>query len=526
MRLIKLTMVESAGHAECPIRPYEMNYKKHYVDDIARVTEEGHRLTPVRLAKVASGILAPSSDTLLTSHIDGGWDQKRIMFAMVVEIASREVSREYVYIVGHTDHSDFSNIGTRVKFDPRMRMYFNSITRIDFQDAIRGRSHVWQPKIQTHDQILNRSSVMGGRKRGSNGERAVSLRPADLFRRKEAEVGFGGMLDEGSLTGGNTNLVGAFMQQLRSSTLENNDPATFLARGLSAYARANADPDGAYIGDADLGDVIAGATDRVDENVLDQDPYIEELRIDTNILEDGYVTFGDLMRMNPDFDEDRQLPFQDLRGRKNYYDPEQQAGWRGSDPNTIAAVIIANSLPSYMINAMYSKMDDLIIRSHARMGQEKVISGKTFPFVDGLSVRATMTYFEDMVESVLLPMLTNNGAFEVNARINCNIDQDIEIWLTIDDGEESFHVFPAFAGALMAPTLSNNLDAVSLLSKSLVDLSGAIVNRAYKDSPNSSDTGVVSLSTDVQGSRAERDRRDDRDSRSRDRGHGRETSDW
>jgi len=130
-----------------------------------------------------------------------------------------------------------------------------------------------------------------------------------------------------------------------------------------------------------------------------------------------------------------------------------------------------------------------------------------------------MPYFEDMIENVLLPMLTKGGLFEINARINVNIDQDIEIWLTIDDGEESFHCYPAFAGALQAPTLSNNLDAVSLLSKSIVDLSAAVANRSYRESPNSARTPAVSLSADIGQALDERDGRNDR-GRDRDSGRG------
>lgn len=517
MRLLKLSMVETDGAMDGVIRTFDTDFKQSDIDRVVSLTDDGRNITADRLAQAISAgdrMIVPTSDYKIASKIDNGWDEKRIMFAMVVEVLVSRNSSQYEYIVGYTDKSDYSNISGRAKFDPDMKLYFNSITRVHMTGGVyRGGSTIWQPSIKAHDQILNRSAINGNRRRTE--ATPASLRPTDLFNRKGSESAFGSHLRASGSVGQNT--TGSMSSQLRASTRENNDPARFLTRALTAYSRASSSNGLGDMGRDDDDTLMASASDAAPENILDVDPYLEELRRDTGILESGYITFGELMEMNPDFDEDEQLPFTPFDVRKNTINLTDATPWNADTPEGIAAYMISTSLPALMIHAMYSKVDNLMLNTRARMGEPQVLCGRPTPFIPNLDASSSIDWFESSIEHGLLRQLTCNGMFDIDATIDANIDQDIEIWISIDGGPEQYFAFAAHADSLVAPTMTDNIATVDLLADEIVKLASKVTTARDDSHPSHvSENRGIDLSGDMSSAREDRDRRRRREEPRRD----------
>lgn len=506
MRLIKLTMIETPGMDGQVIRPYTTKLKKEHTDLFAKVTDQGRRISADRLSKVTPNIFGPSTRHKHQSHIDGGWGEKRIMFAMVVEMASRTRSKTFNYIVGYTDHSDATTTGRKVKFDPNMRLYFNTVTQIHMiQSEWRG-DQIWQPRMQRHDQILNRSGLLGNNRNTGRGDnRPVTSRPQDLFRRGSSEKSFGSFLND---DGNTTNLSGVFSTQLRASNRQNNSPTSILTRSLKALAGSTSNPNDAYVGDGDDDETLENALDKVEETLLPDDPLMDILKKQSNIMQSGYITFGELMDFNKDFDEDRHLGFKPYKSRRD--DFGTNADFNEDTNETIAASIIANSLPTILIGSMYSKVDNLVLRSNPRPGDPVVESAFPSPYVDGMDIDASWNYFEDQITHVMMNEVSNGGIFDVIATIDANIDEYINISIRIDGGEEARYSFPTFADGLMAPTMDNSLKSLGLLSKGVIDLAGGLADARLSASPNHSNKSDILLSSDLRDGRKPDDRRDNR----------------
>lgn len=509
MRLLKLTFVETKDIPDGVIRSYEADFKQRHVDEFVSATDTGHRLTAAKLARVTSDFLTPSTDRRISSSIEGGWDSNRLMFAMVVEVASEDRYNTYEYIVGFTDHAGYSTLsGKNVKFAEDMKMYFNSITRVHLCESEYRDNRVWQPRIQAHDQILHRSAL--GDKTASR--RAATLRPTDLFTRAGSETGFGSLIRKHRDSGVTVrNTTGGFVTPLKANDRQNNCPVLHLGRSISSYIKSASDPSGTYIGDYDQDEVVKKAGDLVDENILEEDPYLEEIKKDHNILRSGYITYGELLDDNPDFDESR-VPFAPLKTRKNWRASENYASWNSDSTETIAATIIAHSIPVFMLQAMYSKVDNLIINTRARIGEDKVIAAFPTPFVEGMTVKSNLTYFESQIEDVLLPCVTKNGLFDIEAKIKANIDGEMEIWISVDDDEEKYFIFPAFADSMLSPTLVDDVQSVDKLSNSIVRLSEGLTAKKADDSPNHTRSPGIVLNADrpLSVEREESRRRDSR----------------
>lgn len=491
MRVLKLTFVETDGAVDGCIRTYDADIKERVVDDILNATDDGGRISPMRLASVARGIVSPTGRAL-DSHIDHGWSERRLMFAMVVEVSTGRISKEYEYIVGYTDHSEYSQIDNRhTRFDPNMKLYFNSITRVKMTESESRGGTVWQPRINSHDQVLLRDAITGPNR--SRSKTPSLLRPIDVFRRADTENNFTGTLGNNI-----SNMTGSFNSRLAANSRLNNSPTPYLERLMKAAVTAATNPSGAYIGDNTDEDIVASAVDSpsVNENLLDADPYLEEMKRSSNILRSGYVTWEELIEMNPDLEEGDHVLLRPLKLRKNLPNLDSAVRWRSDEPEAIAASIIAQSLPSLMIQSMYSRVDNLILNSRARYAEDKVLFANAWPFLPGLDVRSSQLYFEQMVEEVVLRDVTKNGLFDIDATINANIDQDIEIWISLDGGEEMYFVFPAYADSLLSPVIADNMDAVETLSDKLVGLTLDVGKRRNRRISSHTDSPGIVLSSD------------------------------
>lgn len=514
MELIKLTMLQMNGMLDQYTQPHSMDLRKHVIDDIARVTDNGSNINAFRLAKHATGLLVPDTTKRrnVRVHAPNGWETDRLAFSMVVAINNRSRTKTYLYIVGTTDMDGSSGTDSRIRFDSKMRLYFNNVTKIHMNESSLKGNSVWVPRIQAHDQILNRDSLMGfdGRNVGFR-ERPVSLRPTDLFRRRTGAVSFAKSVNDDNVN----NMCGAFTSQLKASSRINNSTSYYMHRNLSSYIASASEPERAHYHDDGNVDTLDLAHNRVEETDLEIDPYFEELKDQTRILDDGYITYGELLKLNPDYDWDKLAFGRRKSGRR--LDLSNQAGWKGTDNETLAARIICQSLPGIMINSMYSELEDMVLKSHVRPGQNHVEVAMIWPYVDGISVKANFPYFEGACNDVLIHEATCGGRFEIEARINANIDTLIKIHIRVDGGPEAYFEFPACMDAGQAPTMETDHRSFDALAKGVVGLAAELSARRLRDDPNTASEPVILTSSERRrdGERSER-RSDQRDGRSRD----------
>jgi hypothetical protein len=526
VELIKLVFTQLAPQLDIPITPHALDLRKHMVDEFAKATNEGTNVSPFRLAKTAAGLFVPNTarERRIKSHVANGWDADRLAFAMVIAVNNRNHSKTYHYIVGTTDEDMHAGTDSKIVFDKKMKLYFDKVTRVHMNESRHRDRNVWVPKIQAHDQILNRASLTGyDRDNIGLRDRPVSLRPTDIFRRRTGATQFAKHFSGDENV---TNMCGAFTSQLKASTLDNNSTSMYLSRTLSAYMASAADPEQAHHYDEGQHDTLNHAHDRVEENDLELDPWIEQMKEQYRILDDGYITFGQLQRMNPDYDWDKIIFGRTGRGGRGI-SLANQAGWNGTDNETVAARIIAQSLPNLMIQSMYNEVEHLVLDSTVRSGQNEVEISKVWPFVDGISTQGSWPYFESACSNILLREATCGGRFQVTARIDANLDRLIKIWIRIDHGEEAYFEFPACMSGAVAPTLETDNKAFDSLAKGIVGLAAELSARRLDAMPTHTDSPKISLSSDMRSARDDRTR--DRDDRSDDRRSDRRTRsqrDW
>lgn len=468
MEIVKLTFIETPGMNDHYIRSYDTDLKNGMIDDALRQVSGSKTYGLTTIGRIASNMVRPMGHAG-RAHIEGGWGRQRLRFAMLVEIEGGRYHKSHHYLTGYTDEAAFTqNRNGEMTISLDMRMYFNSVTEVSLIMSSRDGLPTHRPRVGAHDQILSKRTFETSR------STPALMRPSDLFRRRvNGDIG---ELSARRMGVQNTtrNLVGSFSQPLMMSTRRNNSPTSYLQRSVDNYMRSSeAMPDepGGY--DSNEDDILDETVDRLRENIITSNAFFNEhFGEETNYFRQGYVTYGELLRLCPDFDENELVGVRPLRERD--VPKFNISGSNKSDtPENMAREILRGAIPAIMLECMYSRVENVIIDTGAMYEEDRVIPTVAMPFVDGLDTRSTDQLFIDRILTTVVPDISRNGAFQVQADITCDIDGHIEMYISVDGEPEEYYADAVYADALGTSVLSDSLDNLDRISDDILTVCGS-----------------------------------------------------
>lgn len=168
------------------------------------------------MAGTVASIIRPDSTVGPTAIIDGGWNQDRGRYVMIFRNELPGGAIEDHYVTGYTSHMGAISVasGMRMAFDPQMRFYIDNLTVMRYMPHGGGMAGA----IRESSQVLFQPFVAGM----DVTSQAQSARPVDLF----TTLG-------GNYLPGDTR--GTFINGVKMSSLENNNPAHFMAYPSSRF---------------------------------------------------------------------------------------------------------------------------------------------------------------------------------------------------------------------------------------------------------------------------------------------------
>lgn len=491
MDILKIVMFETNGAADIPSRPYELDLREGVsgvITELDELTNGGRHINGATISRLASGILVPSTNARHTNIVNG-WGERRIIFAMVVAVETLDNYSDIRYISGYTDHADYV-IDDRgyVLFPSDMRLYFNSVTKITLNEIpSRGRGgRVIRPTIKDNNLMLRKDSIVNPNARRRPGDNPSLLRPSDLLSRQASNNHVNRMLRniDSPIS---INTIGKFNTSTLMSRRANNNSSEHMSHTLSKYIEARSlgeDASSGFITDHDDDDnYMSSASALAREDIFSHDVLYDQLKSMTDIVDSGYVEWGELKRLAPDFDEHRDLPFTTWkaqikasnRSRRDAFSDDKKystgvakysegASFYDTSVESMCALMIAQAIPAVLVNAMYSSVEGLVLNSHPQHGEPHVHMSMAMPFMDGIPIDNGYNYLKSYLTNVVLPNVSKNGALHVEAMVNANIDKDIEVWITIDGGPEEYYPYPVWAESLISPVVTDDerdLEAIS-----------------------------------------------------------------
>lgn len=471
MELIDIVFRERSGFRDMQLRPFHADATQDLIRQLNDDTSGGADLTPSALSRTAGRIIRPLANVTTPALIANGWGEKRFMFIMSVQVRKSRGATSILEITGHTDNAESINSLRGVKLPEDLALYFNSITEINQTYVDRpGSGGSWMTQIAGSHHVIGPQTLPNfSRDRLSPG--TMTMRPEDVFhsnpksilqnsfsRRVEQETDFLDMRN--SFTS----------RSLRLSNRWNDSSTRYLHRSLKALSTAN---NGEVYGDnltleRDPGEVMKDARSQVRERTFSQIPVFSELNRDTAIMDQGFITYGELIRMNPDFPwSDVKVFFERPETARNY--AETTSAWDGRNNTSIAAVQIARALPTYMEfhHIAYVEFD---ANNTSYTGEPVILIPEVLPMMgQAINQQALQSFEQRLATELFVDMLPWEGCpFELWVKATLRGEVIINIKLGNEDPEE--FAFPVFCDSLVAPVVVDDQRHIEDMSNTLVNI--------------------------------------------------------
>lgn len=494
MQLIDLVFRERSGYKDMQLRPYYADATDELIGILDRDTRGGEDLTPAALSRVAGRIIRPASKHQGSALIANGWGEKRFMFMMTVLVRKSRTDIRTLEISGYTDYVGASQGIRGIKLDENMALYFNSVTELNqsYMDTPTRRG--WQTSIGSSNHLIA-PQVLPDFSRDRMTAGTLVMRPEDVFHNNPKNVvsnAFNRRAEKENYLDMRHGFTG---KGLRMSHRLNDSSTRYLHRSIKALATAN---EGEVFGqgmglDRDTGSILKDARSQVREKTVSSIPVLADIARETNILEQGFITYGELIMMNPDYVWDDVKVF--FERPEQVADFNNRSGWSGKDNSTIAAIQVARALPAFMAFHHIAYVE-FTADNMSAMGEPVIIIPQCLPIIGKqITDRSLMAFEERMITEMFYDMLPwPDCMFEIEVR--AGLANDIEIRLKLEGEDPFFDVFPVFSDSLVAPVIVDDQDTIGAMSSSLTDIVDALGSRRrgnddpdYEESPVLSNTG-------------------------------------
>ena len=468
------------------------------VEEIYRETSDGGRKNSESLmASIANSVLGYSTEPERRISMPGGFDQSR--FRVVIEYRESAMNRteKISYIVGYTDHDDMERDGGSVHFDKRMKVYFNNVALVTRSTGTRTGAQAY--RVDNRSQILTAPDV---------GEKDILDEVIASRRRKDRSSSYspmdGHLLIPSIVIGrmGNAHipdLVG--MPNIRRSDIEdsrsslrtlgakrtngmNAVPAHYLSRVLEGHSQVRrgnqaSDNDGPRANTKRIADLQR----EVEDDTLSNSGFFHTLMVDTHFPEDGYVTWGELIKLFPELDDDRIVTALPLAKRyKDRPSVDNVSHWDSTDMETIIANILVSSITPMLSELLFDEVD-ISITNDTRDGKVSVVIEHYYSMFGDLDLIAQAETLEFRIRRWVLdgqPWM--DCPIDIHGTLSTNYECALNI--EYDGGRPESYRFASYADARGSALISIDEGKIDAISDSLGTLMG-IIDEKYEESTES-----------------------------------------
>lgn len=450
VKVAELVITQTGTYNEQFHRPWQVSATEDAVASLyENINERGLTINNKLFTGNNSAIIKPAGSADTKIKIPNGWEEERARFQLVLEVTSTTGLRFYQVVRGFTDYHGVSVRGERASFDDDMRFYINSITNIKPR-RVHGRV---ENVIEDVSQLLY--SIGDGNtpsyySRDTHEER---LRPEDLFTHIsrssfDRELLSANAYDETTIN--NETPVKANM----SFSL----PGTYASKVLSSFQSAARNM---QFG-ASQEDILMDAINTSMEASIMNDTFMSVVRNEARTSQ-AYFTLRNLARIDPNHPRPTYSEYNE-RDRSLMSRHGRSSSWGAGTLEATAAVQIVQGVPAIMsrYGIIYAQFCCQNLRTRSFTGGERewLNTPGRYMTAKGMSGseashRDYLQMIDMIVEEVIEP-LTENGLFDIDVDITCDLSGDTSVELSIDGGPEELFVQPTFASALLSPLVTGN----------------------------------------------------------------------
>ena len=480
-RIRKIVMRRSGTYNDMYLRPYDVQVTQMDINSIANTLESSRGIpsyiTPQMMTVAAPNMFKVSAapEGGVAAYIPNGWNERRIMFYINVEVPDVTGAITEYDIHGYTDHNGIgnTNVGGIVgsnPIDPEMTFYVNDI-------QVR---RVIQTPYGMSSGIVDSDTCIY--KFPYEGQNQYMIRPTDVC--------------------GNTTLPNEVYnstinvrQDVEYSRKDNALPSNYASSMLKSVAES------CMHGDFGEVDLYQAAMDGLRENSAMQNKFLQWLSGANkygSIGVSGSFRWRDLVALDPDLNNPACTRVQFIEDGYTEM-PTHTVGWTsdwmGSTIETVYATTVANAISAIMPKCMLSfiafNTTNQVLISTGNIGIfTTVVNART---VDGSPVEIACEKFKQLME-IELKNISYNNEQKFSIVCSANVYGETRVTVSIDGGPEIEFAAPTFCDRLTTPVLTFDQGRAKMLSenvKGLFEVVHDVVlqNQAIQDANNRVVTG-------------------------------------
>lgn len=460
-RVVQLLIQKVAGYQNQYLRPFNAMANQGLMDSIVtKATDSllnlgtyaadnsGMNLNTVSSAigQYANQFLMPSGSVESEAKIVGGWSQERCRFMLTVdhETITGGTTRSVVY--GYTDLPGVSNLtGLRWSVDENMVFYINSIVEVGHQRLTQNGGTIDRYFAVDHKSVISDQSFIGDQT-----ARKTIITPDSALNKMAcnelsvADLGTGGMMITENTS--DTVTPGKEKYITRSDSVASN----FVGKALVAYV-SSVKTDG-Y--DFFQSSNYSNAAQKASLNIQSMDNFVRAMKNASSGVSGVTFTLQDLMMFDPDCTRADVLQV----AEQSFSGPSvgMAAYWHTSDLTTTLAYMVAQTVPSVMINNNITQLE-FIATNETMDGLTNVQIGLirtvfTVSMADTILKMKVSEHLSRELANVL--SASNNQSYFL--KVSCLITGDCNVSIRLGTDPISDFVCPIYADNTFSVNITHN----------------------------------------------------------------------
>ena len=448
--IANLLIQETGTYNTQVCRPYEANTRGDVLDTLGRRIESCTQSDPLTkisgnlISGLSGNLIYPSANYEREVIIPNGWNEHRLRFMLEVHVKTNFGVQVY-YFQGYTDHIGISLNGT---IDPNMPFFINSFVQVNRSaDASGLGMYGFRDVVAQSAQIIDGVNYMSPQMYQQNGN-VYGLRPEDLFTGIHSSYLNQGVNYDGINVINETRIGQA--KEVFTSRRTNAIPSRFLSNVVENYRNAT------HLADYGNGtdDIYARAIQTTHEGSPYETPFVRALSDLHQVPCRSFFTMNDLVMLDPN--AANQTTYQSLQQTVRLHQAgDTDSNWTAATMETQIATTLTHSISALMLNCML-----VSVGFHCtNMTLDRHVETKIFPNAQGITnVNLQQHFFEfvRVLESEIMPDITNNGMFDVDIQVLADLYGETQIDISLNGASHEVFVTPSFCDALMAPVVTVN----------------------------------------------------------------------
>lgn len=482
MQILTLQLFECRPLNNVYNRPYKTIVDNESLNALDAATHGGKTINFNNISSVAGRIIQPSAEVESVAAIAGGWGISRYRFVLEALESDFAGSQVITYYIGHTDRADDA-VSAGGYIDNTLCFHVNSKQTIQIGQR-RGADMTVLPHLKTTaaEQFLFKSTPNTVGNAILNGLDNFKIRPSDLFLAKDVQVKLASYADVPVVDSTSTLLSGGALSARR-----NNTASSYLYDTLKAYDTA-VSTEYSYGGDET--NIYREAAGYCKDGNIFVDNLMSFMENSVRAIRtNGVFTWHDLKMVCPYIDDVTTVgklgDYANMRNRyaqqtgvsefSNVWDNTNTANWNGSDAVTIAATILANSVPTIMLENLCVDLR-CHITNHTIDGSYAFTLYNVRAIREGINTSALYERIINRIEFELLPTITNYGIFSIDILIDSSVYGDTMINIGLNGEPPIPYVMPTFADNVASPIITQSSKHYNRIAHDMLYVSEHLIN--------------------------------------------------